>query len=152
MATHDQMAINAQMMAREAQLNKIYALYDKLNNQEFTGAYSGEFFGANQRLSTIEPAKDDYLVRARLDDIQQVAQGKVWKGFTNYQDSTVGLPWDFRFFVNLKPEVIQSTTKFRITGYKTFLTTNVKYTLGVGIDLAISPIFVQPIFVQQLDM
>ncbi len=131
-----------QLKAQE--IATVYTLYDTLVGQDFTGEYSGEYFGPNQKLHTIEPAKDDYIVRAKLAAIQLFAQGKVWKGFTNYQDSYRGLPWDYRFFVNLKPEVIQSTTKFRITGYKTFLTT--KYTLGIGIDLDISPIFVQPIF------
>ncbi len=140
-------------MEREAELKKITTQYKTLKDQEFTGVYSGVWiepsdFGQGKTWHTIEPAVGD-PIRSKLAAIQQVAQGKVWKGFTTDRDrkSRSQPPWNDRFFVNLDFAGIQSPTKFKLTGCKQFIIPkfNVEYTLGVGFALTVRAIPPPPI-------
>ena len=147
----------ATQMAKRAQLQEIATYYSILNHQEFTGVYSGvwiepSYFGRSKIWHTIVPAAKD-PVRDKLAAIQHFVQGKVWKGFTNHEDSYKGYLWDYCFYVDLDIAGIQSPDKFKINGYEmfTFKTPSVDFTLNAGIALKVTaiPFFSPPITVQQ---
>ncbi len=106
--------------------------YDELVGQDFTGYLDG---------AEIIPADADLVIRSKLDAIQNVAQGKVWKGFTNYQDSKCGHMWDYRLYVELNCAGIQNPTKFRITSYKTVDMKSGEYEFNVGFSLKVTAIY-----------
>ncbi len=120
----------------ETQKEEIAALYKGLVRQEFTGRYKGN----DGKWDEIDLAAGDPL-EAKLAVIQTVAQGKVWKGFTNHQDSDSGYSWNYRLFVRLDLAGIQNPTKFRITDCNRFdMSTSGSYELRVGFSLKVTTI------------
>ncbi len=132
-----QTEIDAQMKY-QTEMPIITMLYNELRGQEFNGYLEPIKF---QNWDVITPAPGDIVIRSKLTAIQNVAQGKVLKGFTNYLDSKYGKDWDYRFFVNLDRAGVQTPTKFRISDYNTFMfTPTTDYEFGVGVSLKITAI------------
>ncbi len=133
-----QTEIDAQMKY-QTEMPIITMCYIELLGQEFTGYLNG---------AQIIPADDDLVIRSKLAAIQNVAQGKVWKGFTNHLDSKYGKDWDYRFFVNLDRAGFLTPTKFRINNYETFTfppkitipPAITDYEFGVGFSLKVTAI------------
>ncbi len=130
---------------KQMEMEMITMGYNELVGQEFTGNYSGSSVILSKSWDMITPALDD-PIRSKLAAIQTVAQGKVWKGFTNSQDSECGYTWDYRFFVNLDRAGILTPTNFRINNYEEFTIppTNTDYEFGVGISLKVTAIAPPP--------
>ncbi len=120
----------------ETQKEEIAALYKGLVRQEFSGTYNGN----DGKWDRIDLAAGDPL-GTKLAAIQKVAQGKVWKGFTNDQDSDSGFSWNYRLFVRLNLAGIPNPTKFRITDSTRFdMSSGSSYELRVGFPLNVTAI------------
>ncbi len=132
---------------KQMEMVTITMSYNELVGQEFTGYCLGLSSFSNKSWDVITPALDD-PIRSKLAAIQTVAQGKVWKGFTNSQDSYLLQNWDFRFFVDLDRAGILTPTKFRINNYEKFPIppTITDYEFGVGISLKVTAIAPPPPF------
>ena len=126
-------------MEIDAQMEIITRCYNELEGQEFTGSYLRK----SQIGDVIAPAVGD-PIRSKLVAIQEVAQGKVLKGFTNSLDSKFGKDWDYRFFVDLDRAGIQNPKKFRINKCeKHTIKKSQDYTFGVKFSLKLTAIAVK---------
>ena len=97
----------------------IRGCYNNLLGQEFSGMSLGKQTVENKQWDVIQVTPGDSF-NEKLDKIVDIAQGKVWKGFTGPKDSYKRLPWNYWLFVNLYSHSFKEPTKFRIVTFNTF--------------------------------
>ena len=120
-----------------AELNDISEIKQRYEKLKYV-AFAGKHVGYHGKWDLIEVASEDPFCEL-LQSVQEVAQEKVWKGFTNSQDSVVGLDWNYRLFVELSPNSSKSSTKFRITNISTF-----QYPLKMGFAMTVEAVVGAP--------
>ena len=116
--------------------------YNALIGEKFAGTYLGTqaLEVRTKEWDWIEVTPGDPF-NEKLDKIVDIAQGKVWKGFTGPQDSYMGYKWNYRLFVDLHSHSISIPTVFKVVKLEPFnIRTASAYKLNTGFAIQVEAI------------